>query len=63
MLCLSVAWTLAPQAGPAPYQAVSLAVAIDYAVSLPFFIFFPVPERWSSPVNEAMLLSDKVSDS
>ena len=31
-------------------------------VSLPFFIFFPVPERWSSPGTEAMLLSDKVSD-
>jgi len=28
----------------------------------PFFLFFPVPERWSSPDTEAMLLSDKVSD-
>ena len=40
----------------------SLAVAIDYAVSLPFFIFFPVPERWSFFESEAMLLSDKWSD-
>ena len=62
VLCLSVALALARQEDPRPYQAVSLAVAIDYAVSLPFFIFFPVPERWSSPVTEAMLLSDKVSD-
>ena len=62
VLCLSVAWALARKKDPRPYQAVSLAVAIDYAVSLPFFIFFPVPERWSSPVTEAMLLSDKVSD-
>ncbi len=62
VLCLSVAWALARNKDRRPYQAVSLAVAIDYVVSLPFFIFFPVPERWSSPVTEAMLLSDKVSD-
>ena len=62
VLCLSVAWALARRTDPRPYQAVSLAVAIDYVVSLPFFIFFPVPERWASPVTEAMLLSDKVSD-
>lgn len=62
VLCLSVGFALARRKDPRPYQAVSLAVAIDYAISLPFFIFFPVPERWSSPVTEAMLLSDKVSD-
>ena len=62
VLCLYVAWVLARKRDPRPYQAVSLAVAIDYAVSLPFFIFFPVPERWSSPLTEAMLLSDRVSD-
>ena len=62
VLCLAVACVLARQSDPRPYQAVSLAVAIDYAVSLPFFIFFPVPERWSFPATEAMLLSDKVSD-
>jgi membrane-associated phospholipid phosphatase len=62
VLCLYVAWALARKRDPRPYQAVSLAVAIDYAVSLPFFVLFPVPERWSSPVTEAMLLSDKVSD-
>jgi membrane-associated phospholipid phosphatase len=62
VLCLSVVWALARRRDPRPYQAVSLAVAINYLVSLPFFIFFPVPERWSSPVTEAMLLSDRVSD-
>ena len=62
VLCLYVAWALARHRDPRGYQAVSLAVAIDYAISLPFFIFFPVPERWSSPMTEAMLLSDKVSD-
>jgi len=62
MLCLYVAWSLSRQNDTRPYQAVSLAVAIDYLASLPFFIFFPVPERWSSPGSNAMLLSDKVSD-
>jgi membrane-associated phospholipid phosphatase len=62
VLCLSVVWALARRRDPRPYRAVSLAVAINYLVSLPFFIFFPVPERWSSPVTEAMLLSDRVSD-
>ena len=61
-LCLYVAWVLARKRDPRPYQAISLAVAIDYLVSVPFFIFFPVPERWSSPVTEAMLLSDRVTD-
>ena len=60
-LCLYVAWALALKRDPRPYQAVSLAVAIDYLVSVPFFIFFPVPERWAAPTTEAMLLSDKVS--
>jgi membrane-associated phospholipid phosphatase len=62
VLCLYVAWALARHRDPRAYQAVSLAVAIDYAISLPFFLFFPVPERWASPMTEAMLLSDKVSD-
>ena len=62
VLCLYVAWALARHRDPRAYQAVSLAVAIDYAISVPFFLFFPVPERWSSPMTEAMLLSDKVSD-
>ena len=62
VLCLYVAWALARKRDPRPYQVVSLAVAIDYAISLPFFIFFPVPERWASPLTDAMLLSDKVSD-
>jgi membrane-associated phospholipid phosphatase len=62
VLCLCVAWALARHRDPEAYQTVSLAVAIDYAISLPFFLFFPVPERWASPMTEAMLLSDKVSD-
>jgi len=61
-VCLYVGWALARRKDPRPFQVVSLAVAIDYLISVPFFVWFPVPERWSSPVTEAMLLSDKVSD-
>ncbi len=62
LLCGFVIWNLARRDDPRPYRALSLAVAINYAVSLPFFIFFPVPERWSFFESEAMLLSDKWSD-
>jgi membrane-associated phospholipid phosphatase len=62
LLCGFVIWHLARSDDPKPYRALSLAVAINYAVSLPFFIFFPVPERWSFFESEAMLLSDKWSD-
>jgi len=61
-LCLYAAAVLACRRDPREFQTVGLAVAIDYLISLPFFLFFPVPERWSAPDTEAMLLSDKVSD-
>jgi membrane-associated phospholipid phosphatase len=60
-ICLLVAVVLARRPEPKPYRAVSVAVGIDYLVSLPFFLFFPVPERWSSPETGAILLSDKLS--
>jgi hypothetical protein len=59
VLCLYVAWALTRKTDPRPHQAVGLAVAIDYLISLPFFVFFPVPERWSAPGTEAMLLRTK----
>lgn len=34
------------------------AAAIDYAISLPLYLFFPVPERWAYPASNAILLSD-----
>jgi membrane-associated phospholipid phosphatase len=43
----------------APFRVLCLAVAIDYAVSLPWFLFFPVPERWAHPESSAVLLSDR----
>ena len=41
-----------------PYRRFSLGVAINYLISLPFFLFFPVPERWFYPESGAMVLSD-----
>ena len=38
-----------------------LAIAVDYAISLVFFVFFPVPERWAFSESGAMLLSDRWS--
>ena len=40
------------------YRGFVLAIAITYALSLPFFLFFPVPERWTYPDSGAILLSD-----
>jgi len=42
----------------APFRVFCLAVTVDYLVSLPLFLAFPVPERWAYPGSNAMLLSD-----
>ena len=63
VLGLAVAFALARRKDITPFRVFSLAIAIDYIVSLPFFLVFPVPERWHYPDSEAMLLSDKVSTS
>ncbi|HYO13755.1 MAG TPA: protein kinase [Thermoanaerobaculia bacterium] len=34
------------------------AATIDYLLTLPFYILFPVPERWTFPDSGAVLLSD-----
>jgi membrane-associated phospholipid phosphatase len=49
---------LARAADPRPFRAFGLALAIEYACSLPFFLLFPVPERWTYPDANAILLSD-----
>jgi membrane-associated phospholipid phosphatase len=36
----------------------ALALTVDYVISLPFFLLFPVPERWAYPDAGAILLSD-----
>ncbi|MDQ2870665.1 MAG: CHAT domain-containing protein [Acidobacteriota bacterium] len=61
LLGLAVAFGLARRRDPRAFRLFAVAVAIDYAISLPFFLFFPVPERWAFPDSGAMLLSDRWS--
>ena len=49
---------LARRPDPRPFATFAVAVSAAYAVSLPFFLFFPVPERWAWPDSGAILLSD-----
>jgi len=57
-LGLLVAVVLARRQGLTPFRVFCLAVGIDYAISLPFFMLFPIPERWAFPESGAILLSD-----
>jgi serine/threonine protein kinase/membrane-associated phospholipid phosphatase len=41
-----------------PLLLLSTAAAVDYVLTLPFYLFFPVPERWTYPDAGAVLLSD-----
>jgi membrane-associated phospholipid phosphatase len=36
-----------------------VAIGLAYLASLPFYMFFPVPERWSFSESGAVLLSDR----
>ena len=57
-LVVVTGWSLARRSDPRIFRIFALAVAVDYAISLPFFLFFPVPERWAWPNSGAILLSD-----
>jgi len=57
-LVVVIGWALARRPTPRPFRIFAVAVAVDYAISLPFFLFFPVPERWAWPDSGAILLSD-----
>ena len=58
VLVVATGWALARASGREPFRVFALAVTVDYAISLPFFLFFPVPERWAYPESGAILLSD-----
>jgi membrane-associated phospholipid phosphatase len=58
ILVLAVAWALARQPDPRAFRTYAFALGADYALSLPFFLLFPVPERWAYPDAGAILLSD-----
>jgi serine/threonine protein kinase len=36
------------------------SAVVDYAIALPFYILFPLPERWAYPGSKAILLSDLI---
>jgi membrane-associated phospholipid phosphatase len=59
VLAIGVLVALARRREIAPFRVLCLATAIDYAISLPWFLFFPVPERWAYPESDAILLSDQ----
>jgi DNA-binding SARP family transcriptional activator/membrane-associated phospholipid phosphatase len=61
LLLAGVGLALARRSSIRPFRVFSVAVAVNYAISLPFFLLFPVPERWWYPESGAMLLSDLVS--
>jgi DNA-binding SARP family transcriptional activator/membrane-associated phospholipid phosphatase len=58
LLLVGVGVALARRPGIQPYRVFSLAVLINYVISLPFFLFFPVPERWWYADAGAVVLSD-----
>ncbi len=58
LLVAATGWSLARRPSPQPFARFALACAAAYVVSLPFFLFFPVPERWAWPDSGAILLSD-----
>lgn len=46
---------------PQALRVFSFAIALNYLLALPFYLFLPVPERWSFPAAKATLLSDLLS--
>ncbi|HEX9782153.1 MAG TPA: CHAT domain-containing protein, partial [Opitutaceae bacterium] len=61
LLGVLLAVALARRPGREPYLTFSLALTVAYVISLPFFLLFPVPERWAYPESGAILLSDRWS--
>lgn len=58
LLLAAVGLSLARRASVRPFRVFSLGVAINYLICLPFFLFFPVAERWTYPESGALVLSD-----
>lgn len=44
--------------GLEPFRVLVFSVVLNYGISLPFFLFFPMLERWAFPDSGAILLSD-----
>jgi DNA-binding SARP family transcriptional activator/membrane-associated phospholipid phosphatase len=60
-LLIGVGLVLARRPSIRPFRIFATAIAINYLVALPFFLFFPVPERWFYSAAGAVVLSDLLS--
>lgn len=49
---------LIPRRTAEGYRIFVFAIGLCYLISMPFFLFLPVPERWAYPESQAILLSD-----
>jgi serine/threonine protein kinase len=49
---------LVPRRSRDGYRIFAFAIATCYALSVPFYLWFPAPERWAYPDSQAILLSD-----
>jgi membrane-associated phospholipid phosphatase len=58
IMAMAVGVVLARARQPEHFRRLALALTFDYLLSLPFFLLFPVPERWAYPESNAILLSD-----
>jgi serine/threonine protein kinase len=61
LLGIATAVALARRNDLMPFRTFSIGVTATYLLSLPFFLFFPVLERWAYPESGAVLLSDRWS--
>ncbi|MCA9482993.1 MAG: TIR domain-containing protein [Nitrospina sp.] len=61
LLLLGTAVALAMKKRVGPFRVFTLTLTFNYFLSLPFFLFFPVPERWAYPASSATLMSDLLS--
>src|ERR1035437_3473698 len=59
LLGLGLLLALARRKDMSGYRKLAIAAALDYSISVPFYVFFPVPERWAYPEAMATLLSDQ----
>lgn len=61
LLAIGMAVALAKRPDPLYIRFFARAVAWNYILALPFYLFYPIPERWVFPESGATLLSDRVS--
>jgi len=58
VIALYCLFAAARKADISVFRMMALSPVFAYLLHLPFFLFFPVPERWAFPNSGAILLSD-----